>query len=89
MYISGSDKRVFIIWNDGAKWNIDNSLTFTDGGVIYSTTITFNDVMYVYAGIGYSKGVLIYYDIANNKWMLSAVLDKYQYGHICTMTIDG
>lgn len=42
---------MFIIWNDGEKWNVDDSLPLTDHGVVYSTTITVNNIMYVYATI--------------------------------------
>lgn len=62
---------MFIIWNDGEKWNIDDSLTFTVTGVIYSTTITVNNTTYVYASISSSAAIIIYYDTVNTKWILS------------------
>lgn len=60
---------MFIIWNDGEKWNIDDSLTFTISGTIYSSIITVNNIMYVYAIIN-GRSMIIYYDNANNKWVL-------------------
>ena len=61
---------MFIIWNDGKKWNIDDSLTFTFSGTVYhGTTIVVNNIMYVYTTIG-KTAVIIYYDTANSKWKL-------------------
>lgn len=77
---------MFIIWNDGAKWNIDNSLTFTISGAVYhGTTIVVNNIMYAYITIG-TTAVIIYYDTANSKWKL-LTSENYANDSISTITI--
>ena len=77
---------MFIIWNDGKKWNIDNSLTVPAPGTVYhGTTIVVNNIMYAYITVG-TVAVMIYYDTANSKWKL-LTSDEYANDSISTITI--
>ncbi len=86
MYINNSDNKVFIIWNDGKKWNIDNRLTVPVAGTVYhGTTIVVNNIMYAYITVG-KKAVMIYYDTTNSEWKL-LTSDEYANETISTITI--
>lgn len=62
---------MFIIWNDGGKWNVDDTLAFTiSGTVFHGTTITVNNVTYVYLMVS-STSMVIYYNITDNKWVFT------------------
>lgn len=74
------------MWNDGEKWNIDDSLTLTMAGVTYTTIITIDNITYIYAVIGNSN-VSIHYDVTNNKWILTT-MSTYVNNWLCTISVN-